>query len=170
MKKAFTLMEVNLAIMVMATGLLAIVSLYSYGYRENRQSRDDVAAAVYADAVMSPLVMALSATNLSWSAFNSLKSYPSKEGWTEYYENGGNPDSMAQSVYGQVMSKVGSAAGVTAGFPTAAAAGMKAGLVIIHNENSPIVGICFRACKHAKELLSMPVFYTEVCFQGDPSK
>ena len=39
MKKAFTLIEVNLAIMVMAVGVLGIISLYAFGFREERQSR-----------------------------------------------------------------------------------------------------------------------------------
>ena len=64
LRKAFTLMEVNLAILIMAGGVLSVVSLFAFGYRENRQSREDVASAAYADAVMSPLVMACSATNL----------------------------------------------------------------------------------------------------------
>ena len=54
MKKAFTLIEVNLAIMVMAVGVLGIISLYAFGFREERQSREDVASAAYADAVMAP--------------------------------------------------------------------------------------------------------------------
>ena len=174
MKKAFTLMEVNLAIMVMATGILAVVSLFSFGFRENRQSRDDVAASVYADAVISPLVMAISATNLKWSVFKSMPSYPSNNGWSDYFDSNGlvsqNPDGQAKSVFSQVMSKMQSAAkgslNAPTAFPTAAAGGLKAGLVITHDEGSAVVGICFRACKHPSELLSMPVFYTEVRFQG----
>ena len=61
MKRAFTLIEVNLAMLIMAGGILSIVGLYSLGFRENRQSTEDVAGAAYADAVLSPLVMALSA-------------------------------------------------------------------------------------------------------------
>ena len=178
MKKAFTLMEVNLAIMIMATGILAIVSLFSFGFRENRQSRDDVASTVYADAVMSPLIMAISATNLKWSVFKSLKSSPSERGWSDYFDrNGlvtGNPESQAQSVFGQVMTKMKSAAKgelkVNTAYPSAAAGGLKGALVVTHDEDSPIVGICFRACKHPSELLSMPIFYTEVRFQGLPDE
>lgn len=59
MRKAFTLMEVNLAILVMAGGILSVVGLYSLGFRENRQSAEDVAVAAYADAVISPLVRAI---------------------------------------------------------------------------------------------------------------
>ena len=44
-KKGFTLVEVNLAIFIMAVGVLSMCGLYSLGYRENRQSVEDVASA-----------------------------------------------------------------------------------------------------------------------------
>ena len=80
MKKAFTLIEVNLAMLIMAGGILSMVSLYSLGFRENRQSREDVEGAALADAFMSPVVAALSATNVPWSAWRSFSSSPGKEG------------------------------------------------------------------------------------------
>ena len=55
-KKAFTLIEVNLAIFIMAGGVLAMISLYSLGFRESRQSREDVASAALADSVLKPLI------------------------------------------------------------------------------------------------------------------
>ena len=58
-KRGFTLMEVNLAIFIMATGVLAMVSLYPLGYRENQQSRDDVWAACEADRIFNQLHAAL---------------------------------------------------------------------------------------------------------------
>ena len=69
MRQAFTLMEVNLAIFIMATGVLGMVSLYSLGFRESRQSEEDVASAGLADAFFAPLVAVLSATNLEWNAW-----------------------------------------------------------------------------------------------------
>jgi hypothetical protein len=72
-KKAFTLIEVNLAIFIMAGGVLAMISLYSLGFRESRQSREDVASSAVADAVLNPLVVALQSRNLTWSQWkNSL--------------------------------------------------------------------------------------------------
>ena len=50
-QRAFTLIEVNLAIFIMAGGVLAMISLYSLGFRESRQSREDVAAAALAESV-----------------------------------------------------------------------------------------------------------------------
>ena len=48
-RRGFTLIEVNLAMFVMAVGTLGLVSLYSLGYRENQQSNEDVQAAAVAD-------------------------------------------------------------------------------------------------------------------------
>ncbi|MBQ6135854.1 MAG: hypothetical protein IJI73_00605 [Kiritimatiellae bacterium] len=170
MKKAVTLMEVNLAIMIMAGGILSVLGLYSLGYRENRQSREDVASAAYADAVMSPLVMALSATNVTWSAFRSITSQPSERGWYEYLNAqtgmvNGDPEGKAKAVFSSVMGKLGST-GVASGWPTTASGGLKAGLVVLHDEDSAVVRIAFRATKNPAELLAMPIYYTEVRFQG----
>ena len=170
MRKAFTLMEVNLAIMIMAGGVLSVLGLYSLGYRENRQSRDDVASAAYADAVISPLVMALSATNLKWSTFTSIKSVPSHEkGWGDYIDSRGkvssNPESKAKAAFDAVMGRL-QPEGLSK-WPSNASGGLKAGLVIMHDsERSPIVKIGFRATKNPAELLAMPLYYTEVRFQG----
>lgn len=173
MKKAFTLMEVNLAILIMAGGVLSILGLYSLGYRENRQSREDVASAAYADSVMSPLVMALSATNLKWSTFRNIQSRPSEEGWSDYFNKRGiaisSPESLAKSAYSGILGSLGyegSANRPKSEWPSTASGGLKAGLVILHDEGSSVVKIGFRATKNPAELLAMPLYYTEVRFQG----
>jgi hypothetical protein len=72
LKRAFTLIEVNLAIFIMAGGVLAMISLYSLGFRESRQSREDVASAAMADLILNPLVVALSSRDLKWSEWQGL--------------------------------------------------------------------------------------------------
>ena len=183
MKKAFTLIEVNLAMLIMAGGILSIVGLYAFGFRENRQSREDVAATSVADAVLSPLVMALSATNLAWSVFRQEQNFPSELGWADYFDSNGvvsqSPQGKALSVFSSTMSWASSAAGkgggsfdVDTSFPSAAlnGTGMSCGLVVQHEQDSAVVRISFRATKIPGELLSMPLFYTEVRFQGLPDK
>lgn len=176
MKKAFTLIEVNLAMLIMAGGILSIVGLYAFGFRENRQSREDVAATALADSVMSPLVMALSATNVTWSSFNQLRNYPSEDGWADYFDSNGvvkqDPQGKAESVFSSVMgalSFVGNYQGERS-FPSTArnGTGMSCGLVVLHDEGSAIARIAFRAVKTEMpgQLLGMPLFYTEVRFQG----
>ena len=176
MKKAFTLIEVNLAMLIMAGGILSIVGLYAFGYRENRQSREDVAATALADAVISPLMMAITATNLKWSAFRQEFHFPAKEGWGAYFDNDGivsqNPDGKARSAFTQTMNKMQGAAKGTfdcqTSFPSVAAesSGLLSGLVVMHEQDSPIVRIGFRATSQPGTLLAMPLFYTEARFQG----
>ncbi len=170
MKKAFTLLEVNLAIMIMAGGILSILSLYGLGQRENRQSREDVAAAAYADAVLSPLIIALSATNVTWEAFNSIRSSPSESGWGDYVNQSTgiveqDPTGKAKAAFQAVMGKVGSKAKAP-GWPSISSGGMKPGLVVYHEEGSAVVRLAFRATRSNAELLAMPLFYTEVRYQG----
>ncbi len=168
-RKAFTLMEVNLAILIMAGGILAVLGLYSLGFRENRQSAEDVASSAYADAVLSPLVTALSSTNIQWSTFRDLQSAPGNDGWKRYFNSDGvvvaNPESLARSVYSSVMGKLG-ASGVDAAWPQSASGGLKAGLVVLHDRGSAVVRLGFRATKQSGMLLAAPMYYTEVRFQG----
>jgi Tfp pilus assembly protein PilV len=175
LRKAFTLMEVNLAILVMAGGILSIVGLYSLGYRESRQSREDVAAAAFADAVFSPIVSALSATNLKWSAFRNIPSYPSDDGWANYFNRSkgivdSKPDGKAQAAFSGIIGKARSAAkgslDVNSSWPSTASGGMSGALVVMHDKDSAIVRLSFRATKNTAELMAMPIFYTEVRFQG----
>lgn len=179
MKRAFTLLEVNLAILVMAGGVLSIVVLYGLGFRESRQSNEDVASAAYADAVLSPLVMAISATNLKWSAFRTIDNYPnSKGGWSAYFNSKGevdtNPEAKAQGAFSALMGKLSAAAkgslNVSTQFPQDAAGGLKAALVVQHAENSPIIRLSFRAVANPGMLMSAPLYYTEARFQGLPDE
>mgnify|MGYP003571309652 CR=1 FL=1 len=175
MKRAFTLMEVNLAILIMAGGILSIVGLYSLGFRENRQSVEDVAAAAYADAVMSPLVMALSSTNLSWQSFKAIENLPER-GWWGYVNDGNglveqNPESTAKGVFSDLMGQLN---GLRSEDTTTKSwewdssnfGDLKAGLIIRHDADSAVVGIGFRATKVTGMLLSAPMYYAEVRFQG----
>ena len=178
MRKAFTLIEVNLAMLIMAGGILAVVGLYAFGFRENRQSREDVAATALADSVISPIVMAISATNLKWSVFKNEFYYPGEKGWGEYFNSDGivatDPESKAENAFSQLMGKMSGAAkgtfDVDTAFPSSAKtySELSCGLVIMHPQNSATVSIGFRATRSDKPgtLLAMPLFYTEVRFQG----
>ena len=91
MKRAFTLMEVNLAMFVMSVGTLGLVSLYSFGYRENQQSIEDVRGAAVAEVNMNALIAALSSTNVTWSEWCSIGTQPA-EGWGKYAGDGTGVD------------------------------------------------------------------------------
>lgn len=178
MKRAFTLIEVNLAVGILAVGVLSILGLFVFGYRESAQSREDVECAALADQVISPLVAALSHTNMPWSVFREGYQYPGGRCWGEYFDsNNGNvtqdPDPKAQAAFSQTMAKLrasGLAPSVDTAFPLKGDRKLRCGLVIQHPQDSPIVSISFRATPKPNQLLSMPLFYTEVHFQGDPDR
>ena len=180
MKRGFTLIEVTLAMGVMAIGLMSVVGLYAYGFRESGQSREDVGATAVADAVLGQLTMAISATNLKWSVFKDLRSYPSDEGWGFFVDRSSgrireDPTKRAKDDFASFMRTLAAKKATTDGslgcdtsFPNAALAstGLKCGLVILHEQDSAIVRIGFRAMKQRNLLLASPMFYTEVRFQG----
>ena len=175
-RQGFTLIEVNLAMLIMAGGILSIVGLYAFGFRENSQSREDIAATALADSVISPLVMAISSTNLVWSKFAQAKNFPDENGWEQYLNSDGevtaNPQGQAEQVFAETMNWIsGCAKGpfeVDTAFPSAAmnGTGLKCGLVVQHDRDSAVVRISFRATKLPGALMTMPLFYTEVRFQG----
>lgn len=188
LRKAFTLMEVNLAIFIMAGGVLAMVSLYSLGMRESRQSTEDVAAAGYADAVFAPLVAKLSATNLTWRGWTSIGSTPSGagaevcdgvtqggKGWAAYVQKIGNErsgkfrvDSGCTGKAQQAFQEIASAQ--VEGSPTlniswpSLPGDYYYGLVA--TRKGSVISLAFRATHRLDGLMSQPVYYTEVHFQG----
>lgn len=199
-KRAFTLIEVNLAIFIMAGGVLAMISLYSLGFRESRQSREDVASAALADLILNPLVVALSSKDLKWSEWRNL---PFKEintgissgdgsnariqvipekGWLAYftvegskssrkYYVSGDPQDKASQVYGNLVSA--DKTGWNLPGSVSLPANMTYALVASReSENSPVITLAVRCVRKnlRNTLMAQPVFSTEVHFQGDPNQ
>ena len=175
MKKAFTLIEVNLAMFVMAMGVLSMIALYPLGFREADQSREDVAAAAYCESVMNSLAAALSATNLPWSSWQQLekRTFPSK-GWKDYFNDDyyGTPKSMssmrseANTVFQNVLSGIGqNSYSVQA---PSQPQGLACGIVVAFTGTRCAIAV--RATRRPAMLLAQPLFFTEVNFQGDMDK
>ena len=185
MKKGFTLLEVNLAIFIMATGTLAMCALYALGFRESSQSVEDVASAAFADAYLGPLVQGLSATNMTWDAWLDIGETPAKsetkkvadavwpkDGWMAYvqkprqqnslsYRIKGNPKSTADTVFGQVLGKCPSPyRGNNPGIPS----DYQYGLVVTRRGTT--AQLAFRIARRKESLMSQPLFVSEVRFQG----
>lgn len=188
-RRGFTLIEVNLAIFIMATGVLAMVSLYSLGMRESRQSTEDVAIAGYADAVFAPLVAKLSATNMTWQGWTSIGSTPQGEGstvcdgltqggkgWAAYVQNVGSERSSLYRVDSGCSSKAQQAFQEIAGAQTQGGPNVSIswpsrlpddyfyGLVATRKGGT--ISLAFRASRRRDALMSQPVYYTEVRYQG----
>ena len=199
LRKAFTLMEINLAIFIMAGGVLAMVSLYSLGMRESRQSTEDVAAAGYADAVFAPLVSKLSSRNMTWRGWTSIGSAPSGEGskvcdgvsqngkgWAAYVEKVGSNSSGLfrisvsegwNSLVQNAFDAIANAEEDTTGVPGESALSIaKPDLPsdyfygLVATRKGSVISLAFRASRRRDALMSQPVYYTEVHFQGRDDK
>ena len=174
----FTLMEVNLAMFIMAMGTLGLVGLYSFGYRENQQSNEDVQAAAVAEMHLNAMVAALSSTNMTWSAWQSIGTVPS-EGWGRYAGDGTGSgisvnsgldavtplnksgcNSAAQTAFDKV---IGAAQGFSAGFD---AQDMAVGIVVSPGAGNRTYSVAVRCGRRASTLVYQPLYYAEVYFQG----
>ena len=187
-RRAFTLMEVNLAIFIMAVGVLGMVSLYSLSYRESRQSQEDVASAGFADAFLSPLAAGLSATNMTWQNWRSAVPDVDSDvcngiapqggdgmGWAAYvrkldvdndgnYETfaiNGNPNGIADGVYSRIIGKVPSE--FQTAMPSVNGSYVYA---LVATRKGAVISLAFRASRKKASLMSQPVYYTEAHFQG----
>ena len=182
MKKAFTLLEVNLAMFVMAIGVLSMIALYPLGFRESDQSREDVAAAAYCESVMNSLASALSSTNLPWSSWAKLaredggcgRTFPS-DGWNAYFkpgtffgvpENANSMRTKTNSTFREVLSAIGDNK-YSVSAPTQPN-GLACGLVVAFTGTRCAIAV--RASRRPAMLLAQPIFFTEVNFQGDMDK
>ena len=189
--RAFALMEVNLAIFIMAVGLLARVALHPLAYRESSQSKDDVKAAAAADCVLNALTATLSSRNIKWNDWeNKIEDAIGKtagnagSGWLAYCEERNHryiPKKMstingtAKSVFSAL---VGANTDHSPQWPVsgdlACALVAQWGMMPVLNgnrmrwqEDHSRVAISLRVARRSGDLMGQPIFYTEVHFQGD---
>lgn len=175
--KGFSLVEVCLALAVLSSGVLTMSALYTYGYRENRQSVEDVAAVAYADAYLAPLVAGLSATNMTWSEWRAIGSklkgtdynVVPAGGWMAYVNsiNSGadyevkDARSIADGVFADVLKHLpADRRGSNPSLPS----GTSYGLVV--TRQGAVIQLAFRAARRNRTLMTQPVVVSEVHFQG----
>ena len=177
-RSGFTLIEVTLSLFLVTAGVLGLVSLYSFGYRENQQSNEDVRAAAAAETLMNAMTSALASTNMTWSAWCSLGVRP-ENGWGEYAGDGTgtgvsqddgdkkampptDPSGIARPVFEAVMQ----AGGGRARFDTAATRGLHIAIVLMPSDDMRTYTVAVRAGLKPGQLIYQTLYFTEVCFQG----
>lgn len=180
-KLGFTLMEVNLAILIMAGGVLAMVSLYPLGYRENQQSRDDVWAAAEADRIFNQLHATLSERAIEWSKWkNAVQSLKSSVGnWNKYCNTG---EGWTPKRKDTINETAGVALSTLAGIAPAKADNLtfdnkRVYAIVVQPgriryngetvEDWTRIAVSMRISRSAGTLFSQPIFFTEIHFQGD---
>jgi len=70
-RSGFSLIEVNMAVFVLAIGVLSMAVLYPLGLRESMQSQADIKQSMFADYILNVAVSAASSTNVNWSEWSS---------------------------------------------------------------------------------------------------
>ena len=188
----FTLMEVNLAIFIMAVGLLSMVAIYPLAYREGQQSKDDVKSAAAADRIMNTLTGALSSRNIKWEDWvDAIKSASGKtpDGWMSYCDESGNSYSplskdkirnKGKQVYDSLMGAASADAQSDCSWELVDNKDLACALVVdwgrlpiydggkkVPYEDRSRVAISLRVTRRAGELMAQPIYYTEIHFQGD---
>lgn len=136
--KGFTLIEVELSLLVFSMGALAMIGLYPLGFRESMAARDDLRAVAASESIMSRVVSALSDTNLTWRV------------WKEVAGSGD-------------VSRLPGGAEMLAEVPS----GWRSRVLLTADEPSR-VGISVSVAPRVAALKSAPRFYSEVRFQGRP--
>lgn len=172
MKRGFTLIEVNLSMLVVSAGILVLVILFSLGYRENRQSMEDVRSVAVAQANLSFLTAALSTTNMTWSDWeripemNPPETAGKKGGWAKYAGTDVNernpvplkdPTSEAKKVFSDTIGPTGFSGEFVDG-------DLACGLVVVRSGSR--CSIAIRSGLRPGTLIYQPLYYTEVQFQG----
>ena len=183
-KLGFTLMEVNLAIFIMATGVLAMVSLYPLGYRENQQSRDDVWAASEADRIFNQIHAALSERSIKWNDWvRTVENLKGSVGsWDLYCESsdGYVPKNKSQ-LNSLAANALNSLSNIARTKPSDLKLDSKRAYAVVvqpgrikYNgvtvEDYSRVAISMRISRNSGSLFAQPVYFTEVHFQGDQEK
>ncbi len=183
-KFGFTLMEVNLAIFIMAAGVLAMVSLYPLGYRENQQSRDDVWAACEADRIFNQIHAALSERTIEWDTWLSgVKNLKTAVGdWGKYCETDkGWAPRKKSAVNGLAVNALNILKGIARDAPPDLGINGKRVYAIVAQpgfiryngevvEDYSRIVISMRIARSSGSLFAQPIYLTEVHFQGDQEK
>jgi hypothetical protein len=152
----FSLMEVNIAVFVMAVGILSMVVLYPLGLRESTQGQADLKQAMFADFLLNQAVAAAAQTNVPWTEWRKVPRPPANllNSLPRFMS-----ESMQMSGTGKMTEheQYEIACCLVPGFSD-----KLMGILVQSTELEKVKGL--------SQYSNNPVFYAEVMFQGDPAK
>lgn len=158
-RAGFSLMEVNMAVFVMAIGILSMVALYPLGLRESTQGQADLKQSMFADYVLNQVIAAASQTNITWSE------------WSGVPRVSGEEINLNSSVPGFIRNRLD----LTAYPDMRENTHFKIACCRISGASDKIMGVMVQSTDLVKnitkyeQITNNPVFYAEVVFQGDPT-
>jgi len=160
-KSGFSLIEVNMAVFVMAIGILSMVALYPLGLRESSQGRADLKQAVFADYLLNQAVAAASLTNFPWTQW---KKVPRGGNQNTLELEDSLPDFMRNRMHLSDMNP-----------PLKEDEKYAIACCLVPGCSDKVMGIMVQSTELTtvtkyNEYSNNPVYYAEVMFQGDPNK
>ena len=158
-RAGFSLIEINIAVFVMALGVLSMVVLYPLGLRESTQGSADLKQSMFADYVLNQAVAAASQTNITWSQWKSVPRL------------GGARVNLNSSVPSFIRSKLD-----LDDWPDMReGTHFRIACCLVPGASDRIMGIMVQSTDLTKNITSYdqftnnPVYYAEALFQGRPT-
>jgi Tfp pilus assembly protein PilV len=179
-RSGFSLIEVNMAVFVLAIGVLSMAVLYPLGLRESMQSQADLKQSMFADYILNVAVSAANSTNVNWSEWSS---------WAKTYNmvgaDAGTEMSIGDSVPSFVLNTVKNAVSQyngsqLSGFQHTLNQTFAIYCVMSQGPSDRMMGIMVRSLdvdttkmttrEKIKRLESQPTYYAEARFMGFADK
>lgn len=155
----FSLIEVNMAIFVMAIGVLGMVALYPLGLRESTQGAADLKQSMFADYVLNQVVAIASQTNITWQQWSQT---PRLQG------------QRITDLSDKVPSFISSELRTTAYPKMQRDTHFKIACCLVPGASDRIMGILVQSTdlvgtvSKFDQVTNNPIYYAEVMFQGIP--
>jgi hypothetical protein len=159
-RAGFSLMEVNMAVFVMAVGILSMVALYPLGLRESTQGQADLKQSMFADYVLNQAVAAASQTNITWSAWTQTPKVGSGSSVNVDFIPAFIKNNLDLSVYNNMGMRKD--------------VHYKIGCCLVPGASDKVMGIMVQSTDLIKtvtryeQITNNPIYYAEVMFQGNP--
>ena len=159
-KAGFSLMEVNMAIFVMAIGILSVVALFPLGLRESTQGQADITQAMFADYLLNQAVAAASLTNFWWSEWSALPNVAKSDS-----------SGITQTTLNNLPTFMKTRIKTFLDWPQER---YRIICCLVPGASDKIMGIMVQSTELKGEKVldytNNPVYYAEALFQGDPTK
>ena len=177
-KTGFSLIEVNMAIFVMATGVLAVAVLYPMGLRESIQSQSDFKQVMFADYVLNVATAAACSTNVTWTEWQAWANNCNMagKGDTGTLDNMNNLTSVPQFIKTSLVPAIDRYSSFQTPSPHILDETYAVYCVLVPSFSDQIMGIMVRSLdgdtsemsikERKNRLESQPLYYAEARFQG----